>query len=181
MKTSRIISAIAALLITVTLLAASEINRPYLHNRGSDKFKSFSVSLFKSDGDLVKKDNKQNSTVQGTALENEAASASLVADLSYLRFDVTKYISQDEAVIAELPSSDSDYLRFDVNKYISETNEITELPVSDYNYLRFDANTFDQQNPVDRTEMPVKETKSFRFDVNQYITSDNSSASGTLE
>ncbi len=76
-------------------------------------------------------------------------------EFGYLRFDVNKYINDDEA--AELNDSEFDYLRFDVKDYIfkSETEEI-ELPVeNEFEYLRFDVNKFINSEDNTIEELPI--------------------------
>jgi hypothetical protein len=78
-------------------------------------------------------------------------------DLNYLRFDVNKYVNENET--AEVAHSSLDYLRFDVNTFINESDAAAmELPVAnEFDYLRFDVNNFTTagNNAID--ELPVTE------------------------
>ena len=168
MKTSQVITAFAALFITATIIASTTVNRSNLRNGESGKYKVFSSSLVKTDGDLTKTDKKQVSIVQASFSENNLPVSEV--DYSSLRFDVTKYINEDETESMELPVSEFDYLRFDVNQYMPEPNDvITELPAAEFNYLRFDVNEYMLDNPVDLSEMPADEFNYTRFDVTKYI------------
>ena len=76
--------------------------------------------------------------IEKTTVKNQAsAAANKMNDMDetrfdYLRFDVNKYIVQNET--EELPLNSLDYLRFDVNKFVGNTvSEITELPCNDVN------------------------------------------------
>jgi hypothetical protein len=76
--------------------------------------------------------------IEKTTVKNQvSAAANKMNDMDetrfdYLRFDVNKFIVQNET--EELPLNSLDYLRFDVNKFVGNTeSEITELPCNDVN------------------------------------------------
>jgi len=72
--------------------------------------------------------------------------------LDYLRFDVNKFMDNDETRTMELPVENIlDYIRFDVNNYNS-TSELTESQEMDLNYLKFDVNKFLNENPANDVE-----------------------------
>jgi hypothetical protein len=90
-------------------------------------------------------------------------------DLSYLRFDVSKYNIENEET--NMVHGTMDYLRFDVNNYISSTeSEAMELPVTnEFDYLRFDVNNYTESSPVTLTELPETGFNYLRFDLNNYV------------
>jgi len=102
-------------------------------------------------------------------------SSSSDMDFSYLRFDVNKYVHENEA--AEAAHSTLDYLRFDVNEFMNENEtEIMDLPIAnEFDYLRFDLNNFTESNANSIIELPENEFNYLRFDVNNYIKSGNNS------
>jgi len=143
MNTSKFTSAIATLSLVLFMSIASIANS----------------NIFYS-GDLPKSADK---TMSVTAASEK--------DLSYLRFDVNKYVNENET--AEVTHSSLDYLRFDVAEYINET-EVSEMPSNEFGYLRFDANNFTESYTDIMTELPVNEFDFLRFDVNNFTTTGNS-------
>ena len=140
MKTVKLTSALATLSLVLFMSLASIAN--------SGNLKS---------GDLTRS-GKKSLVVMNTS-DN---------DFSYLRFDVNKYINENDET--DLIHNSLDYLRFDVNNFVSnsETGEI-ELPAAnDFEYLRFNVNNFYESNPDNMIEMPVNEFDHLRFDVNYY-------------
>lgn len=98
-------------------------------------------------------------------------------DFSYLRFDATQFMNENEetdAIVSYL-----DYLRFDVNDFISENeSEITALPVAnEFEYLRFDVNSFPESDSDTISDLPVNEYDYLRFDANGFVSSNN----GTID
>lgn len=109
-------------------------------------------------------------TVKAVAKANVA----VAEDLSYLKFDVTAYSVNDDA-IAEMNSENlSDHVKFDVNEYAGE--ELTsfdkiEMPVNEYLNLKFDVTDYTLNSELadaDAIELPVIEYAGLKFDVNQY-------------
>lgn len=92
-------------------------------------------------------------------------------DFSYLRFDVNKYVNENEEADAIIYSLD--YLRFDVNNFIDgNESEAIEMPeANQFEYLRFDVNSFVTENADTITELPVNELDYLRFDVTDFISS----------
>jgi len=91
-------------------------------------------------------------------------------DFSYLRFDVNKFINENNET--DLIHSSLDYLRFDVNNFVikSETKEM-ELPAAnEFEYLRFNVSNFTENNTNDIIDLPVNDFDYLRFDVNNYST-----------
>ena len=140
MKTTKFISAISILSFVIFMSLAS-----------------LASSAVVNSGDLTKSGNK-----------SMAITISSEMDINYLRFDVTKYSSENEA--ADLIHNSLDYLRFDVNDYIIENDtESMDLPVSiEFEYLRFNVNNFTECNPGDLSDLPSDEFNYLRFDVNKF-------------
>jgi hypothetical protein len=145
MKTSKLTSAIATLSLVLFLSIASIAN--------SNSFYS---------GDLPKSGDKSMNVTSPAE-----------KDLSYLRFDVNRYINKDE--IAEIKHSSLDYLRFNASEFMNESNaETMELPLAnELEYLRFDVNNFIEGNDYSMIELPVNEFDYLRFDVNNFISTGN--------
>lgn len=99
-------------------------------------------------GDNLK---KANNTIE-SAEKHDATT-----DLSYLRFDVNSYISENTS--EELPSNTFDYLRFDVNNYLETENfENMEMPAAnEFDYLRFDVKVYSPAANSTLGELPVTE------------------------
>lgn len=146
MNTSKFTSAIATLSLVLFMSIASIAN--------SNVFYS---------GDLPKTGDK---TMSATTTNEK--------DLSYLRFDVNKYVHENET--AEVAHSSLDYLRFDVAEFINETNvETMEMPLADkFDYLRFDVNNFIESFNDNMTESPANEFDYLRFDVNNFTVTGSS-------
>ena len=145
MKTARFTSAIATLGLVLFMSIASIANSGQLYT-----------------GDLPRSGDKSMNISNASE-----------KDLSYLRFDVTRYSNENEETY--MVNSSLNYLRFDVNNYISNTeSEAIELPVSnEFEYLRFDVNNFNESNTESMNELPVKEFDYIRFDVNNFASAGN--------
>jgi hypothetical protein len=91
-------------------------------------------------------------------------------DFSYLRFDVNKFINENNET--DLIHSSLDYLRFDVNNFASKSETVEmELPAAnEFEHLRFNVDSFIESNSKDLTDLPVNEFDYLRFDVNNYTT-----------
>jgi hypothetical protein len=141
MKTSKLTSAIAIPSLVLFMSIASIANTRTFYS-----------------GDLPKSDNKSISVANPTE-----------KDFSYLRFDVNKYISEDET--AEVIHSSLEYLHFDVNEFIDETDaEAMELPMAnEFEYLRFDVNNFTESHLDSMIELPMNEFDYLRFDVSHFL------------
>jgi hypothetical protein len=145
MNTSKLSSAIATLSLVLFMSIASKANSAIFYS-----------------GDLPKSGNKSMSVAN-----------TIDKDLTYLRFNVNKYVNETEA--AEVLHSSLDYLRFDVNNYIeTENSESMELPVkNEFDYLRFDVNNFTESNTDSMIELPVNEFDYLRFNANNYTPAGN--------
>lgn len=145
MKTSKLTFAVVTLSLVLFMSIASIAN--------SSSFAS---------GDLLKSGEKSMSIANSSE-----------KDLSYLRFDVNKYVNENET--SEATHSTMDYLRFDVNECINETDaEAMELPLAnEFEYLRFDVNAFTESNTDSMNEIPVNEFNYLRFDVNNFAAAGN--------
>jgi hypothetical protein len=146
MKTAKLTSVLATLSLVLFMSVASIANSAAL--KSGDLHKSADKSL-----------NFSSST------EN---------DYSYLRFDVTKFMNENEE--ADATVSNLNYLRFDVNDFLTENaSEITELPAAhEFEYLRFDVDSFTGSNPVSTIELPVNEYDYLHFNVSDYVNTTNS-------
>jgi len=152
MKTLQIFSTLAALVILTNMTIACDDNRTDSMQRGSAKYALSSFYTFGNDGDQISAEKKKPVEPKGNT---------------------------PEAVVPVVIEKDLSYLRFDIDKYIGESeSEITDLPQSEFEYLRFDVNTFIEQNPVDADDLPVNEHEYLRFNVDQYYTSGSTSTSG---
>jgi hypothetical protein len=146
MKTSKLTTAIATVSLVLFMSIATIANS----------------SIFYS-GDLSKSGDKSVSVTNTSE-----------KDLSYLRFDVNKYVN--ETKVAEVTHSSLDYLRFDVYNYIEKKNsESIEMPVTkEFDYMRFDVNNYTNSDTDSIIELPVIEFDYLRFDVNNFTTTGNS-------
>jgi len=143
MNTSKLTSAIATLSLVLFMSIASIANSTIFYS-----------------GDLAKSGNKSLSATNITE-----------QDFGYLRFDVNKYVNENETV--EVKHSLLDYLRFDVADFMNET-EASEMPSDEFDYLRFDVNNFIENNIENTIELPVNEFDYLRFDVNNFTPSASS-------
>ena len=126
MKTTKFITTIATLSLVLFMSIASIANSGTLNS-----------------GDLTNSGNK--SLVISTTAEK---------DYSWLRFDVTNYLNENEVI--ELPMNNLDYLRFDVNNFIeSNPDNLLDLPLNEFDYLRFDVNNFAVPETALINELPV--------------------------
>lgn len=168
MKTSVLISSIAALYLVGTLAIA-----PRRH--GAEEIALASASNI----EIVMPDRPTvlpgvvitpeiNSMNMETAIPVPAVPAE---DYSYLKFDVTLFteadaVTPDEAVeFPEAEETDYSYLEFNAGDYatLAETGsgEIKELPVADeFEYLRFDVNKYSSlPRDTGNGELPAEEKK----------------------
>jgi len=128
MKTSKFITTITILSLVLFMSIASLANSGAL-----------------TSGDLTKYGNKS------IAISNTSEN-----DYSWLRFDVTNYLNENEVI--ELPVNNLDYLRFDVNNFIeSNPDNLLDLPLNEFDYLRFDLNNFALPETALIDELPVNE------------------------
>jgi hypothetical protein len=141
MKTFSNYLALVTFLIIANFSIASDIN-PDTNSTNFERNKSFTFIPINNDNDRVKSDRKPYSENKTDAI-NTNAPVTVENELSYLKFDVNKFIDEKESEITELPVSEFDYLRFDVNNYIEPDQEnIGELPVNELDCLRFDVTSF---------------------------------------
>ena len=119
---------------------------------------SFAKCATSNSGDLTKTSNNSLS-VSNTSDK----------DFGYLRFDVNKYVTENNET--DFVYNSLDYLRFNVNNFITENSaESMELPlVNAFENLRFDVNNFTESNPVDMNELPVNELDYLHFNVSNYV------------
>jgi len=152
MKTSKIVSTLAALVILTNITIACDDNRTDSMQKGSAKYALISNYTFGNDGSQLDSEKKKPVDRKGNT-PDAVTPVIIEEDLSYLRFDVNNFISDSES-------------------------DITELPQSEFGYLRFDVNTFIEQNPVDADELPLNEHEYLRFDVDHYYLPGSTSVSG---
>jgi len=179
MKTSVIISGIAAFLLMITFV---EVPFSRESNRAS-KSQNDEIAFIQVNGMMpLAKTNKPT-------LKKEASPVTIAVipadDYSYLKFDVSDYISSDATVEAEneMPEStvsDYSYLKFDVNKYMSNSEftdsdaiELPTLDVNEFAYLRFDANDYYTAGEIETIETGENEFSYLKFDVNNFYNAKN--------
>ena len=174
MKTSIIISSIAALCLLVTFAEA-----PRRH--GEDKTSTvstdnISIATVKMvtmlPGVIITSDRKKEAPV--------TVPATLAEDFSYLKFSVTEYMGADAAnpaeneVLPEASESDYSYLKFEVSDYTTDAglpgSEISEWPVNENN-----------ARDISSPEPGVNEFEYLRFDVNDYMNFEGPEAAGIGE
>ena len=124
MKTLKIITTISTLSL-ILFLSSTSIAKPVTVHTG----------------DIVKTSAKKQISAAETAISK--MTAAVETEFSYLRFDVNKYVNENET--AEVTHSSLDYLRFDVTDFMNET-EVSEMPSNEFNYLRCDVNNFIENN-----------------------------------
>ena len=65
-------------------------------------------------------------------------------DFDYLKFNASDYTETEIDMQPE--ESDFGYLKFDVNHYVSSADSEQELPSADFDYLKFDVQKYVQHN-----------------------------------
>jgi hypothetical protein len=138
MKTNTYITSLISLCLVI-FLTSNGIASPGIKSISDNPEKTMNKSA----------SNENSRTLKATATSNPEN------EFGYLRFDVNKYIDDDEA--AELNDSEFDYLRFDVKDYSfkSETEEI-ELPAeNEFEYLRFDVNKYINSGDNTIDDLPI--------------------------
>jgi len=179
MKTSVLISGIAALLLMITFAEAPLRRESYRVSKSQND----EIAFIQVNGMMpLAKTNKPT-------LKKEVSPVTIAVipadDYSYLKFDVSDYISSDATVEAEneMPEStvsDYSYLKFDVNEYMnnseftdSEAIELPSQPVSEFEYLRFDVNDYYTAGEIETIETGVNEFSYLKFDVNNFYNAKN--------
>ena len=134
---------------------------------------TFTLVLFMSISSIANTATFSTGDLPRSGEKSLAISVTYEKDYSYLRFDATKFMNENEE--ADAIVSYLDYLRFDVNDFMLENEaEITELPMAnDFEHLRFDVNSFSESNPDAITELPVNEFDHLRFNANDFISLNN--------
>jgi hypothetical protein len=142
MKTNNLLSILALFFFMTMYVSVSANTQPNTIISYSTRVKTASNILVKSVGEPIKSkkspiiNNDDKSFLINAPVETEIS-------FDYLKFDVNKYIDNNEPIILDLPASDFNYLRFDVNDYIQETPvSIEELPEGEFDYLKFDVNQY---------------------------------------
>lgn len=163
MKTSIIISTIAALSLLITFAEVPHRHRNDNMNIASDH----NTILVESEhrvsmlpGVVITPNTKNADKIDISAIPAE--------DLSYLKFDVTNFMQSEN--LFETVEIDFSYLKFDVNNFISnleESNEemmplgkndtntiVTPIPaINSFDYLRFDVTKFINHEEIE--EIPL--------------------------
>ena len=187
MKTSIIISSIAALLLMITFAESpSRRNVNKLNASTTDE-----ISFIQINGLMPLTETKK------TIIKKEASDVTLPSipaeDYSYLKFNVSDFIASEANldvydVLPENPVSDYSYLKFDVNEYSnnseftdSEAIELPGQPVNEFAYLRFDVNDYYTAGEIETIETEVDEFSYLKFDVNSYYTPSVNDAESTYE
>jgi len=171
MKTSILISSIAALLLMITFAESpSRRNADKLNASTTDEISFIQINGFMP----LTETNKPK-------IKKEASHVTLpsipVEDYSYLKFDVSDYMASDGNldVNTEMPETeemDFTYLKFDVSEYTTNSeftdSESIELPVNEFAYLRFDVNDYYTAGDTETIETVVDEFSYLKFDVNNF-------------
>lgn len=129
---------------------------------------TLSLVLFMSLASIANSSNLKSADLTRTGKKILDITNTSANDFSYLRFDVNKFINENNET--DLIHNSMDYLRFDVYNFAgkSETVEM-ELPAAnELDYLHFNVNNFIESNPNDLIDLPVNEFDYLRFDVNNY-------------
>jgi hypothetical protein len=168
MKTSIIISSVAALCLMITIVESPSRKS----NNSRKSFPVNPVAYFTTQ--------KSNSQVESTALaynfklrENKPSLTS--SDLSYLKFDVTDYIDENEILSEDIIKSDYTNLKFNVADFYStpESKVIDEtiLPQSDLEYLKFHVETYmvsEKEESIEPGDPNKTDFSYLKFDVNTF-------------
>jgi hypothetical protein len=131
---------------------------------------TLSLVLFMSFASIANSSNLKFGDFSRTGKKSLEITNTSANDFSYLRFDVNKFINENNET--DLIHSSLDYLRFDVNDFVSKSETIEmELPAAnEFEYLRFNVTNFTESNSNDMIDLPVNEFDYLRFDVNNYST-----------
>ncbi|MEI6061916.1 MAG: hypothetical protein WCR72_14530 [Bacteroidota bacterium] len=135
MKTTKIITAITSLSLIIFISFGLTANPSTIRT-----------------GDVVKTGVKNQITASKNTLNEIVTPATFENNFDYLRFDVSKFVNENEAADVSLTSLN--YLHFNVNSFSAET-EITEMPsLMEFDYLRFDVNHFSGNCASEIGELP---------------------------
>ncbi len=146
MKTTKITRtlSIVSLILFLAISALANLNKIY------------------SGGQMTSFDKKEVVNLKATTDETTPATSD--SKLNYLRFDVNKYMNENEGT--EILNNEMNYLRFDASKFMN-TDDLNDMPAStEFSYLRFDVNKF--ANDSNLTELPQKDFSYLRFDVSSF-------------
>jgi len=184
MKTSIIISSIAALLLMITFAESPsrrDVNK--LNASSNDE-----ISFIQINGLMPASETKK------AIIKKEASLVTLPSlpaeDYSYLKFDVSDYIAADANLdvyneMPEIPVSDYSYLKFDVNEYSNNSeftdSEAIELPVNEFAYLHFDVSDYYTAGEIETITTGENEFSYLKFDVNSYYTPSVEDTESTYE
>jgi hypothetical protein len=183
MKTSIIVSGIAALCLMITFAEAPRRHGEENMNVNSNNNISFvtvnmanmlpgvEVTSFRSKKNDIAASREDfsylkfnSSNFEKAATETESMPEASEADFNYLKFDASKYFEiNPTAEPKEMPvKSDLSYLKFDASKYSSntETKSAEELPGNEFSNLKFDVNKFytaESSNMDDISNEPATE------------------------
>jgi len=202
MKTSVLVSGIAALSLFITIAETSRQHNEGTHYTSTNNLSIETVKMVSMlpGVEIIgeRKGEVENTTLVTTTKDlsylkfnvaDYTDASEMVEEINdvnsydYLKFDVENYQSSDKTEsyeLIELPVNEFGYLKFDVENYQStdqtESYESIELPVNEFDYLKFDLTNFmsaDEENSVEITELPVDEFSYLKFDVTKYSDSDN--------
>jgi len=134
---------------------------------------TLSLVLFMSTSSLANCGISNSGDLTKSGAKSLSVSGTSDMDFGYLRFDVNKYVTENNE--SDLVYNSLDYLRFDVKNFITENSaESMELPLAnEFENLRFDVNNFTASNPVNMTELPAKEFDYLHFDINKFSANEN--------
>ena len=183
MKTSLIISGIAALLLMLTFAEAPS----YREKNIPSAILNDEISFIRVNGIMPKSDSKKSGAKKIT--NTIAVPAIPAEDFSYLKFEVADYIETNDNTesygeMPELSEQDFSYLKFDIDEYMSDSEltdgeaiDLPEMSANEFSYLRFDVNDYyasinteAEGEAIELPEMSANEFSNLRFDVNDYYT-----------
>ncbi len=181
MKTSILISSIAALCLLITFAEAP-------HRYAEDK-----MDLASTDNISIVTTNRATMLPGVVIIPDRIKEAAITLpgipaeEFSYLKFEVNEYMEADASnpeeadIIPEPKEADYSYLKFEVNDYLEaeaanpdEADIMPETTEVDFSYLKFNVSNYDsgsELNSDELAELPVNEFEYLRFDVNDYINS----------
>ena len=149
MKTTKIITAITSLSLILCISFGLTANPSTIRT-----------------GDVVKTGVKNQITASKNTLNEIVTPAAFENKFDYLRFDVSKFVIENETSEVLLPSLS--YLHFNVNSFIAKSG-VAEIPsMIEFDYLRFDAKRFSGNNASVISELPSNDFDYLRFDVNHF-------------
>ncbi len=157
MKTSIIVSTVAALCLMITI-AEAPINRDAQNN-----IETLYNNISYTPATMVNSLTESNIAAVTSAGHIVNTKTNTNTDFNYLKFNVADYMTSENNETEVTFASQFDYLKFDVNKFETSDDanayESVESPSNEFDYLKFDVSKYgsDYMNSVQNSEMPVTE------------------------